>query len=88
MRANDLLGQPTYLEGKPKGETSMLGKQRNRKVWNVACCKSWTHGEAEFAEAEFCMVMVTPVAVSLTRRHRKTPFDEVGVMLFAVNDKQ
>jgi hypothetical protein len=34
------------------------------------------------------MVMVTPVAASLTRRHRNTPFDEVGVMLSAVNDKE
>jgi len=40
-----LIGHPTYLEGKPKGETSMLGKQLNMKVCNVTRCKSWTHGE-------------------------------------------
>ncbi len=40
-----LLGHPTYLKGKPKGETSMLGKQLNRKVCNVTRCKSWTHGQ-------------------------------------------
>jgi hypothetical protein len=29
------VGHPTYLEGKPKGENSMLGTRLNMKVWNV-----------------------------------------------------
>jgi hypothetical protein len=35
-----LLGHPTYLEGKPEGENSMLGKRLNMKVCNVRHRKS------------------------------------------------
>jgi len=31
----DLLGQPTYLAGKPKGDYSMSEKQASAKVWSV-----------------------------------------------------
>ena len=43
-RTKSFLDQPTYLEGKPKGENSMLGKRRSsepqrlgqeRKVWMI-----------------------------------------------------
>ncbi len=30
-----LLGHPTYLASKDKGETSMVGKQESRKIGNV-----------------------------------------------------
>jgi hypothetical protein len=36
--SDNLLGHPTYLEGKLKGESSMLGTQLNMKVWNVMRC--------------------------------------------------
>lgn len=35
-----LLGHPTYLAGKPKGETSMLEKRLNAKVWSMMHRKS------------------------------------------------
>ncbi len=31
----DLLGQPTYLAGKPKGDNSMLEKQESAKICSV-----------------------------------------------------
>jgi len=31
----DLLGQPTHLAGKPKGDHSMSEKQGSAKVWSV-----------------------------------------------------
>ena len=35
-----LLGHLTYLEGKPKGENSMLGKRLNVKICNMTRRKS------------------------------------------------
>jgi hypothetical protein len=40
-----MLGQPTYLALKDKGESSMSVKQLNAKVCNVKRCESCSHGE-------------------------------------------
>jgi len=44
LRANDLLGHPPHLEPKGKGESSMVEKRLNAKIWSVTCRKSCVHG--------------------------------------------
>ncbi len=46
LRAKYLLGHPTYLASKDKGESSMLEKRLNLKRYRVKCRKSCAHGEA------------------------------------------
>lgn len=46
VESNRPQGHPAYLTGKPKGETSMLGKRINAKVCSVMHRKSYAYGEA------------------------------------------
>lgn len=46
VESNNLLGQLAYLEGKPKGEKSMLEKRISVKVCSTMHRKSCTHGES------------------------------------------
>jgi hypothetical protein len=47
-----LLGYPTYLKGKPGGETSMLGKRLNTKVCSVRHRKSCTQEASKEVEVK------------------------------------
>ncbi len=90
MRVYDLLGHPTHLAGKPKGENSMSGKRLNVKLCNARHRKSCTHGEAGFAEPKFPLVLpkarrsiaATGVTVPAhqCRRCVNTLYSEDGVM--------
>jgi putative transposase len=46
VESKSLLGHPTYLERKLKGESSMLGKRISLKICKMTFRKSCTHGEA------------------------------------------
>jgi len=48
LRATDLLGQPTHLAGKPKGDNSMSEKQESVKVCNTV----WPASPVRMAKPE------------------------------------
>jgi hypothetical protein len=68
-----LLGHPTYLEGKPKGETSMSGKRGSAKVGSVVVPASPARKvKPALVEPQF------PVAQKSARRsllEAATPYD-------------
>jgi hypothetical protein len=90
LRVYDLLGHPTDLEGKPKGENSMSGKRINAKLCSMMRRKSCTHGEAVFAEPKFPLVLpkarrsIAATGVTVTThqclRCVNTLYSEDGVM--------
>ena len=68
LRAMDLLGQPIYLAGKPKGDKSMSEKQVSTKVCSVVRPASPVRMvKPELDEPKFPVVYSMPTAAYLTR---------------------